>query len=196
MEPFRTHTGLAAPLLRQDIDTDQIVPKEFLKRIDRSGFGRVLFHHWRVRSDGTPDPRFVLNDARFAGASILIAGPNFGCGSSREHAAWALLDYGIRAIVAPSFADIFRSNAVGNGLLPVTLSGEVVASLGERAARGDGYRLTIDLERLRVSDGEGHDVPFELDGAARNRLLNGWDDIALILRHEDAIRRFEQRQAR
>lgn len=191
MRPFRIHRGRVAPLLRRDIDTDQIIPKQFLKRIERTGFGRFLFNDWRVRRDGTPDPEFVLNDPRYRGASILLTGANFGCGSSREHAAWALDDFGIRVVIAPSFADIFRANAVTNGVLPVVLHDEVVAPLAARAAAGD-YELEIDLESCRVR-GDGVDERFDIDDAARHRLLHGLDDIGLILQHEDAITRFETR---
>src|SRR5919202_2940580 len=145
MTPFRTHTGLAAPLDRPNVDTDQIIPKQFLKRVARTGFGEFLFYDWRYRDDGTPDPSFVLNEPRYAGASVLVAGRNFGCGSSREHAPWALLEYGFRAIVAPSYADIFMNNCTKNGILPVVLSEGEVAELARRAREFDGYRVTIDL---------------------------------------------------
>lgn len=191
MTPFRVHRGRPLPLVRRDVDTDQIIPKQFLKSIERTGFGRHLFHDWRVREDGTENPEFVLNDRRYEGASILIAGDNFGCGSSREHAAWALGDYGFRAVIAPSFADIFRSNAVTNGLLPVTLSAAGVATLAGRATEREGYSIEIDLEQRRVSDDRGFDEPFTIDAAARHRLLNGLDDIGLILQHEEDIARYE-----
>jgi 3-isopropylmalate/(R)-2-methylmalate dehydratase small subunit len=191
MRPFVVHRGTAVPLLRRDVDTDQIIPKQFLKSIERTGFGRFLFHDWRTRSDGSLNPEFVLNDARFANASILIAGENFGCGSSREHAAWALEDYGIRAVIAPSFADIFRSNALTNGVVPVVVREEVVLTLADRASRVDQYSLEIDLMVCRVRDQESVDEEFQIDAAARHRLLNGLDDIALILQHESAIDRYE-----
>jgi 3-isopropylmalate/(R)-2-methylmalate dehydratase small subunit len=191
MEPFDVHHGRAVPLLRRDIDTDQIIPKQFLKSIERTGFGRYLFHDWRVNEDGTPNTGFVLNDARYAGASILIAGANFGCGSSREHAAWALQDYGFRAIIASSFADIFKHNAITNGLVPVVLPEAVVAALAANATNGD-YVVKIDLDLRRIRDGGKIDESFELDDAARHRLLNGLDDIGLILQYEDAITRYEQ----
>jgi 3-isopropylmalate/(R)-2-methylmalate dehydratase small subunit len=193
MHPICVHRGQVLPLVRRDIDTDQIIPKQFLKSIERTGFGRHLFHDWRVRSDGTPDPDFVLNDSRYQGASILLAGANFGCGSSREHAAWALHDYGFRVIVASSFADIFMANAVTNGLLPLVLPEPIVSRLAARAAAQDGYALTVDLETQRVTDGDRIDEPFDIDGAARQRLMNGLDDIALILEHQDAIAGYERR---
>jgi 3-isopropylmalate/(R)-2-methylmalate dehydratase small subunit len=191
MRPFRVHAGIAAPLFRRDIDTDQIIPKQFLKSIERTGFGRYLFHDWRVKPDGSQNSDFVLNQPRYADASILIAGANFGCGSSREHAAWALDDYGFRAVVAPSFADIFRRNAVTNGLLPVTVRDEVAATLAARAAQADGYVVEIDLVNRRVRDRDTLDEPFEMDDSARHRLLHGLDDIGLILQHESAIARYE-----
>ncbi len=195
MQPLRVHRGQVLPLVRRDIDTDQIIPKQFLKSIERTGFGRHLFHDWKVRPDGTPDPGFALNDSRYRGASILLAGANFGCGSSREHAAWALHDYGFRVIVAPSFADIFTANAVTNGLLPLVLPEPIVVRLATKSAAQDGYALTVDLEAERVTDGDGIDEPFRIDGAARHRLMNGLDDIALILEHEEAVARYERRRA-
>ena len=181
MQAFQLHTGRTMPLARRDVDTDQIIPKQFLKSVERTGFGRYLFHDWRFREDGTEEPRFVLNDPRYAGASILIAGENFGCGSSREHAAWALADYGFRAVVAPSFADIFHANAVTNGILPVVLPDASVATLAARAADVAGHTLTIDLERCRIVDSAGFDEAFAIDASARHRLLHGLDDIGLIL---------------
>ena len=196
MQPFRVHTGLAVPLLRRDVDTDQIIPKQFLKSIERTGFGRYLFNDWRFREDGTtPRPEFVLNDPRYAGGSILLAGDNFGCGSSREHAAWALADHGFRAVIAPSFADIFRGNAVTNGVLPVALAESTIATLAARAADHAGYTITIDLERRRVTDDHGIDEPFAIDDAARHRLLHGLDDIGLILQYDADISRYEDQHA-
>jgi 3-isopropylmalate/(R)-2-methylmalate dehydratase small subunit len=190
---MRVHRGLVIPLLRRDIDTDQIIPKQFLKRLERTGFGEYLFHDWRTTEDGSPDPHFILNDPRFAEASILLTGPNFGCGSSREHAAWALRDYGIRAIVAPSFADIFRGNAIANGIVPVAMPQALVTALATKAERGS-YFLSVDLERCCVSDGDTIDVAFEIEETARRRLMDGLDDIAVILQHEDAIARYETLQ--
>ena len=192
MQPFTVHRGLAAPLWRRDIDTDQIVPKQFLKSIERTGFGRYLFHDWRYGADGAPDMQFVLNQPRYAGASILIAGANFGCGSSREHAAWALADYGFRAVIAPSFADIFRGNALTNGLLPVVLEEGVVARLAADAETIERYSLEIDLGERRVRNGQAIDAPFDIDDASRRRLLQGLDDIGLILEHEPAIGAYER----
>src|SRR5438105_4276171 len=155
MNPFRIHMGLVAVLDRQNVDTDQIIPKQFLKRVERTGFGEFLFYDWRFSSDGHPDPSFPLNEPRYSGASILIAGKNFGCGSSREHAPWALADYGFRAIIAPSFADIFRNNCMKNGLLPVVLSDAEVVRLMDQAIARDGYEITVDLEARLVTDDEG-----------------------------------------
>jgi len=195
MLPFRIHTGTPAPLERPNVDTDQIIPKQFLKRIERTGFGQFLFYDWRFRADGSPDPSFVLNEPRYAGASILVAGRNFGCGSSREHAPWALLDYGFRAVVAPSFADIFMNNCTKNGILPVVLKEEDVAELSRRARTVEGYRLTIDLERRAVADESGFNATFEIDDFRRQCLLEGLDDIALTLRREAEIRAYESRRA-
>ncbi len=195
MLPFRIHTGIVAPLDRPNVDTDQIIPKQFLKRIERTGFGPFLFHDWRRTPDGELDPSFVLNQEKYAGASVLAAGPNFGCGSSREHAAWSLLDAGFRVVVAPSFADIFRLNAVGNGLLTVVLPEAAVKTIIDRAERGDGYTLDVDLEHLEVRDAGGLKEPFSMDAASRQRLLEGKDEIDLILAHEPDIAAFEGRTA-
>ena len=191
MLPFRVHTGVAAPLDHPNVDTDQIIPKQFLKRVERTGFGQFLFYDWRYTVDGQPDPAFVLNEPRYEGATVLLAGRNFGCGSSREHAPWALLDYGFRAIVAPSFADIFQNNCTKNGVLPVTLKDEEVAELVRRAREVEGYSLTVDLERCEVRDGEGFAAKFEIDEFRRQCLLEGLDDVGLTLQHESLIRRFE-----
>jgi len=193
MEPFRRHRGRVAPLLRRDIDTDQIIPKQFLKRLEKTGFGRYLFNDWRTRPDGTPDPEFALNNPRYAGASILVTGPNFGCGSSREHAAWSLAEHGFRAVVAPSFADIFRANAIANGLLPVVLPESTIATIAGHAETVDDYALEIDLEQCRVGDGQGLDEPFTIDESARHRLLEGLDDIGLILKYAADITAYESR---
>ena len=193
MDAFRIHRGRVMPLLRRDVDTDQIIPKQFLKSIERTGFGQHLFNDWRFRPDGSADPAFILNDARYVGTSILVAGDNFGCGSSREHAAWALADYGFRAVIAPSFADIFRSNAVTNGLLPVVLSEAAVATIGAHATASENYSVTVDLEQRRVTDDHGLDEPFTIDDAARHRLLHGLDDIGLILQYEADITAYESR---
>jgi len=196
MQPFSIHTGLVAPLERPNVDTDQIIPKQFLKRVERTGFGEFLFYDWRYTSDGALDPSFVLNEPRYAGATILVAGRNFGCGSSREHAPWALMDYGFRAIIAPTFADIFANNCLKNGLLPLALAEETVALISERARTLDNYRLTVDLERCLVSDEHGLAAPFALDEFRRHCLLNGLDDIGLTLQHEAAIAAYEARRPR
>lgn len=195
MLPFRMHTGIAAPLDRANVDTDQIIPKQFLKHIERTGFGEFLFYDWRYMNDGRPDPSFVLNEPRYAGASILIAGRNFGCGSSREHAPWALLEYGFRAIIAPAFADIFANNCTKNGVLPVALSEEEVAELVRRAGATEGYSLTVDLENCFVCDEGGFSAGFVLDEFRRYCLLEGLDDIGLTLRHESKIGDYESRRA-
>ena len=192
MLPFRTHTGLVAPLARPDVDTDQIIPKQFLKRIERTGFGQFLFYDWRFKAGGEPDSSFVLNRPRYAGASVLVALRNFGCGPSREHAPWALADYGFRAVVAPSFADIFANNCAKNGLLPVVLPEAEVAQLLARAEAVVGYELTIDLERREVSDAHGFRSRFPVDEFRRRCLLEGLDDIGLTLRHEAEIAAYEQ----
>jgi 3-isopropylmalate/(R)-2-methylmalate dehydratase small subunit len=194
MLSFRTHTGLAAPLDRPNVDTDQIIPKQFLKRIERTGFGEFLFYDWRYTGDGQRDASFVLNEPRYAGASVLIAGRNFGCGSSREHAPWALLDYGFRAVIAPSFADIFSNNCMKNGVLPVVLNEEEVGELSRRAREFEDYRLTVDLERREVRDSFGFRAAFEIDEFRRYCLLEGLDDIGLTLRHEAQIEAYEQRR--
>jgi 3-isopropylmalate/(R)-2-methylmalate dehydratase small subunit len=191
MRAFRRHTGTVAPLMRRDIDTDQIVPKQFLKRLERTGFGQFLFYDWRTGGNGSPDPSFVLNQARYRGASILLAGANFGCGSSREHAAWALQDYGFVAVVAPSFADIFRANAVTNGVLPLALPEAMVLAMARRAESVESYALEIDLEQCRVRDTYGLDYAFSYEEGARQRLLEGLDDIARILKYERDIARYE-----
>jgi 3-isopropylmalate/(R)-2-methylmalate dehydratase small subunit len=192
MRAFTKHTGLAAPLERPNVDTDQIIPKQFLKRIERTGFGKFLFNDWRFLPDGGENPDFELNDARFRDATVLLAGRNFGCGSSREHAVWALDDYGFRAIIAPSFADIFTSNALGNGLLPVTLPDEQVAELQSNVRAYSGYLVTVDLEESEVRDDHGFRVTFQVDAFVRHRLLNGLDDIGLTLQHVGAIAAFER----
>jgi len=194
MQPFRTHTGLAVPLDRPNVDTDQIIPKQFLKRVERTGFGQFLFFDWRFRDDGEPEGSFKLNEPRYSEASILIAGKNFGCGSSREHAPWALADYGFRAIVAPSFADIFANNCLKNGLLPVTLTGPEVTDLMRRAETIAGYQLTVDLEQQRVTDAVDFSATFEIGEFQRYCLLEGLDDIGLTLKHEAEIASFEKRR--
>jgi 3-isopropylmalate/(R)-2-methylmalate dehydratase small subunit len=191
MKPFHKHTGLVAPLDRANVDTDQIIPKQFLKRIERTGFGQFLFNDWRYLPDGQPNPSFVLNEPRYQGASILVAGKNFGCGSSREHAPWALGEFGFRAIIAPSFADIFANNCFKNGMLPITLTADQVTEIMTRAQQQEGYQLTIDLERQTVEDAQGLSILFVVGEFQRNCLLEGLDDIGLTLRHEDLIRAYE-----
>ena len=186
-QPLTQHRGRVAPLRRSHVDTDQIIPKQFLKRIEKSGFGPFLFHDWKK------DPAFVLNQPKFAGASILAAGVNFGCGSSREHAAWALLDAGFRVVIAPSFADIFRNNAIGNGMLPVALPGAAVEAIFMHTDQDDSYALEIDLERCEVRDRFGLKEPFTIDSASRQRLLEGKDEIDVILQHESDIAAYERR---
>jgi 3-isopropylmalate/(R)-2-methylmalate dehydratase small subunit len=192
MQPFRTHTGLVAPLDRGNVDTDQIIPKQFLKRIERTGFGQFLFYDWRFNADGDLNPDFVLNHPRHNGASILVAGKNFGCGSSREHAPWALADYGFKAIIAPAFADIFYNNSLKNGLLLVKLSETEVGELLKRANSHEGYQLTVDLDNCRVSDSIGFIARFEIDPFRRRCLLEGLDDIGLTLRFAQQISDYEK----
>ncbi|HEX4031817.1 MAG TPA: 3-isopropylmalate dehydratase small subunit [Terracidiphilus sp.] len=191
MEPFKTLTSLAAPLDRTNVDTDQIIPKQFLKRIERTGYGEFLFFDWRRTASGDPDPSFVLNDPRYNGAQILIAGKNFGCGSSREHAAWALNDFGFRAVIAPTFADIFFSNAGKNGIVLARLSEEQVEELLRNARTIPGYRLTVSLEDQTVTDSRGFKASFEMDAFRKYCLLEGLDDIGLTLRHTAALDSYE-----
>ncbi len=195
MQPFRIHTGKVVPLLRANVDTDQIIPKQFLKRIEKTGFGEFLFYDWRRKADGSFDPAFPLNQPRYAGASILVAGKNFGCGSSREHAVWALENFGFRAVVAPAFADIFANNCVQNGVLTVVLSEDQVAELGRRAEQTPGYELTINLETKQLKDNQGFSASFNVDDSVRHRLLEGLDDIGLTLQHEAEIAAYEARHA-
>jgi 3-isopropylmalate/(R)-2-methylmalate dehydratase small subunit len=191
VNPVRVVTGRVAVLDRVDVDTDQIIPKQFLKRIDRTGYGQFAFFDWRYDDKGAERPGFELNRPEFTGARVLLAGRNFGCGSSREHAAWALSDYGFDAILAPSFGDIFRTNAGKNGLLAIVLPPEEVERLMESVNLDTGSELTVDLERLVVVSPDGREVPFDFDESTRHRLLNGLDDIALTLQHEDAIEAYE-----
>ena len=191
MQPFRTLTSVAMPLDRANVDTDQIIPKQFLKRIERTGYGDFLFFDWRQTPQGEPVKEFVLNDPRYQGAQILIAGKNFGCGSSREHAAWALSDYGFRVVIAPTFADIFFSNAGKNGIVLARLSEEQVAELLENAKKIPGYQLTVSLEAQTVTDGRGFSAKFEVDPFRKFCLLEGLDDIGLTLRHTAELDRFE-----
>jgi 3-isopropylmalate/(R)-2-methylmalate dehydratase small subunit len=194
MKAFRTHTGLVAPLYRANVDTDQIIPKQFLKRIERTGFGEFLFYDWRRTPDGVLDPNFPLNQRRYTGASILVADRNFGCGSSREHAPWALDDFGFRVVIAPSFADIFANNCAKNGLLTVVLPEVQVATIMKRAQEVPGYRVTVDLEQRQVRDDLGFAASFEIDDFSRRCLLEGLDDIGLTLQHEPEIAAYEARR--
>ncbi len=191
MRAFKTFTGLVAPLDKANVDTDQIIPKQFLKAIVRSGLGKGLFFDWRYRPDGAEDPGFVLNDPRYKGASILVARANFGSGSSREHAVWALDDFGIRAVIAPSFADIFRNNSMKNGLLPVVLSAPEVDHAFAMVGEHPGYSLTVDLDKQTVSDGYGWSARFEIEPFNKKCLLEGLDDIGLTLVHQAEIARYE-----
>jgi 3-isopropylmalate/(R)-2-methylmalate dehydratase small subunit len=195
MKPIRIHKGRVAPLHRANVDTDQIIPKQFLKRIERTGFGEFLLFDWRRTSDGKPDPSFVINHPRYAGASVLVAGKNFGCGSSREHAVWALEDFGFRVLIAPSFADIFANNCVKNGVLTVVLSEDEVGEIARRAAEIDGYEITVDLKRCSVDDDHGLTAAFQIDEFTRHCLLEGLDDIGLTLQHETEIAAYEARHA-
>lgn len=190
MQSFTVHQGLVATMDRANVDTDQIIPKQFLKRIERSGFGQFLFFDWRFNDDGSDNPEFELNQAAVAGASVLVARRNFGSGSSREHAVWALEDYGFRCVLAPSFADIFYNNCFKNGVLPIALDESLIDDLFERASQ-DGYQLTIDLEQQKITDASGLEIAFEVDGFRRHCMLNGLDDIALTMQHENKITEFE-----
>lgn len=191
MKPFTTHTGLVVTMDRANVDTDQIIPKQFLKRIERTGFGEFLFWDWRRKPDGSQDSEFELNHPKAKGASILVARRNFGSGSSREHAPWALEDYGFRVIIAPSFADIFYNNCFKNGMLPIVLSEEQVEDLFQRAEKWPPYHLTADLEACTLSDEHGLSLTFEVQDFRRHCMLNGLDDIALTLQHAEKIDAFE-----
>jgi 3-isopropylmalate/(R)-2-methylmalate dehydratase small subunit len=191
MQPFTKHTGKVAPLYRANIDTDQIIPKQFLKRIERTGFGQFLFNDWRKSAEGAPDPNFVLNQQKYAGASILVAAKNFGCGSSREHAVWALADFGFRAVIAPSFADIFANNCAKNGVLTVVLNEEECSEIVRKASESANYELTLDLESCTVEDSAGLKTKFRIDDFTRHCLLDGLDDIGLTLQHDAEIAAYE-----
>ena len=193
MEPFKTLDGIVAPLETLNVDTDQIIPKQFLKRIERTGYGDVLFYDWRYQEDGvTPNPAFEMNAPRYQGASILLTKDNFGCGSSREHAPWALHDYGIRCILAPSFADIFYNNCFNNGLLPILTPNEIVEQLLKEVRAQEGYRLVVDLEAQTLTTPSGKSIAFQIDPFKKHCLLNGLDQIGLTLLHEDEISRYEK----
>jgi 3-isopropylmalate/(R)-2-methylmalate dehydratase small subunit len=192
MNPFTKHTGLVAPMDRANVDTDQIIPKQFLKRIERTGFGQFLFFDWRFKDDGSDNPEFELNKPQFKGASVLLARRNFGSGSSREHAPWALEDYGFLVVIAPTFADIFYNNCFKNGMLPIRLSDAQVEDLFQRCAKYPGYKLTADLTTQRLTDDHGLSLPIEVEEFRRHCLLNGLDDIGLTLQHSDKIATFEE----
>ena len=191
MKSFTRHSGIVAPLDRSNVDTDQIIPKQFLKRIERTGFGQFLFFDWRFEPDGTEKPDFVLNQSAFRSASILVGRQNFGNGSSREHAVWALDDFGIRCVIAESFADIFFNNCSKNGVLPVVLTTEEVETIHQKIAASENFQLTVDLEQMTVTDGNGFEASFTLDDFRRQCFLQGLDHIALTLQHEDKIATFE-----
>ena len=193
MDSFVKHSGLVAPLDRVDIDTDQIIPKQFLKRIERTGYGQFLFFDWRLLTDGSLNSDFILNYARYQGATVLVTGRNFGCGSSREHAPWALQDYGFKAIIAPSFADIFHNNCFQNGILPVVLKEDEVSQIMDRAKTNIGYEITVDLGKCSVVDALGFSATFHVDEFRRDCLMNGLDDIGLTLLEESRITEFEER---
>ncbi len=194
MDPFTKLTGIVAPLPRVNVDTDQIIPKQFLKRIERTGFGEFAFYDWRYLPDGSLNPDFELNRRGYEGASILVTGRNFGCGSSREHAPWALREYGFRAIIASSFADIFYNNCIQNGILPIVLPEEHVLELIQRALSRPGYSLSVNLENQTIYDPDGFEEVFEIDDFVRERLLKGLDDIGATLRVADEIGAFEKRR--
>lgn len=192
MRKFTQHTGAVAAMDRSNVDTDQIIPKQFLKRIERTGFGQFLFYDWRFDEQGQPYPDFELNQPRFKDASILVARKNFGSGSSREHAVWALDDYGFRCIIAESFADIFYNNCSKNGVLPVVLSGDEVETIHQNVANQNGYQLTVDLETQTAKDDSGFSASFEIDDYRKECFLEGLDQIALTLKHVDKIAAFEE----
>jgi 3-isopropylmalate/(R)-2-methylmalate dehydratase small subunit len=192
MQPFTKHTGITVPIDRVNVDTDQIVPKQFIKWVTREGYGRVLFYDWRYKEGEVPNPDFVLNKPRYAGAPVLVARANFGCGSSREHAPWALLGYGIRAIIAPSYADIFYNNCFKNGILPLVLTDAQVDEIFRKTEQTEGYQVAVDLETQTVTDDSGLMFPFQVDPFRRDCLLNGWDDIGLTLRFEERISDYER----
>jgi 3-isopropylmalate/(R)-2-methylmalate dehydratase small subunit len=192
MKPFTIHRGRVAPLDRVNVDTDQIIPKQFLKRIEKTGFGQFLFFDWRFSADGKKHSELVLDEPRYEGASVLVAGKNFGCGSSREHAVWALADFGFRAVISSSFADIFANNSTKNGFLTVQLSEDQAAEVMRRAEEVDDYQVTIDLEQCEVRDDQGLRAKFPVDEFVRHCLLNGLDDIALTLEYSEEIREYEE----
>lgn len=194
MEPFVKLSGIVAPLEALNVDTDQIIPKQFLKRIERTGYESFLFYDWRYLSDGSPDPAFELNAPRYQGASVLLTKDNFGCGSSREHAPWALNNYGFRCILAPSYADIFFNNCFNNGMLPIRLPGEVIETLFKEVRATEGYQLTINLPEQKIVKPDGSAIPFEVDAFKKHCLINGLDQIGLTLQHEEKITAYEKQR--
>ncbi|MFD1884339.1 3-isopropylmalate dehydratase small subunit [Paenibacillus wenxiniae] len=192
MEAFQKLNGIVAPVDRVNVDTDAIIPKQFLKRIERTGFGQFLFYEWRWDEEGNVNENFDMNKPRYEGASVLVSRANFGCGSSREHAPWAIMDYGFRCVIAPSFADIFYNNCFKNGILPIKLSEEQVQDLFERTYANEGYRLNVDLESKTITDDQGLEIHFDLDEHRRQFLLQGLDDIGLTLQHESDISEYER----
>ena len=194
MEAFIQHKGIVAPVDRVNVDTDAIIPKQFLKRIERSGFGQFLFYEWRFDEEGNVNPDFEPNKPRYQGASVLISRANFGCGSSREHAPWAILDYGYKVVIAPSYADIFYNNCFKNGILPIKLSEEQVEELFQRTAKFEGYQLNVDLEAKTITDDHGLVINFDLDEHRRQFLLQGLDDIGLTLKQEALIAEYEEKR--
>jgi 3-isopropylmalate/(R)-2-methylmalate dehydratase small subunit len=193
MEKFIEHTGLVAPLDRVNVDTDQIIPKQFLKRIERTGFGKFAFYDWRYLEDGVPNPEFILNNPKFNGASILVTGPNFGSGSSREHAPWALSEYGFKVIISTSFADIFRNNCMQNGIVTVVLSSDEMDKLMTNAMRIPNYKLRVNLETQSLSDNLEFSAEFEFDSFRKDSILKGLDDIGITLQHEEEISKYESK---
>ncbi len=194
MEAYKKHTSIAALMNRANVDTDQIVPKQFLKKVERTGFGAHLFHDWRFNADGSDNPDFELNNPAFKGARILVTGDNFGCGSSREHAPWAIADYGFNTIISTSYADIFYNNCFKNSILPLVVSAEKLQALMEEIAADEGVRFTVDLENQKVSTPAGNDFDFEIGEFRKQNMLAGLDDIGLTLKHEDKITQFEEKQ--
>ncbi|MDP4552430.1 3-isopropylmalate dehydratase small subunit [Alkalihalobacillus macyae] len=192
MEPINEYKGVVYPLEKVNVDTDQIIPKQFLKRIERQGFGQFLFYNWRFDDDGHPRDDFNLNEDQYRNASILVAGKNFGCGSSREHAPWSLLDYGFKVVIAPSFADIFYNNCVKNGILPIALNQDTVSELFSKSK--NGYELFVDLDKQQVSDASGAVATFDIDPYWKEMLLNGWDEVSRTLSLEDQIKQYEEKQ--
>lgn len=194
MQPFENYTGIVAPFDHLNVDTDQIIPKQFLKRVERTGFGEYMFYDWRYQDHGEPDPDFILNQDPYDKAEILLCRENFGCGSSREHAPWAIKDFGIRTLISPSFADIFKNNCFKNGMLPIELETDVVDDLFERVESADRYEITVDLENQHLSGSDGWEQNFEIDSFQKRCLLEGLDEIALTLKEEEKIQDYEDQR--